>query len=32
MRSCNVTTDGPLKVTLADCKGSEARPSSFSFG
>jgi hypothetical protein len=28
----NVTTDGPLTVTLADCKGPKSEPVSFSFG
>jgi hypothetical protein len=28
----NVTTDGPLTVTLADCKGLKSAPVSFSFG
>jgi hypothetical protein len=28
----NVTTDGPLTVTLADCKGVNSTPVSFSFG
>jgi hypothetical protein len=28
----NVTTDGPLTVTLADCKGVKSTPMSFSFG
>jgi len=28
----NVTTDGPLTVTLADCKGPKSTPVSFSFG
>jgi hypothetical protein len=28
----NVTTDGPLTVTLADCKGVKSAPVSFSFG
>jgi hypothetical protein len=28
----NVTTDGPLTVTLADCKGPKSEPMSFSFG
>jgi hypothetical protein len=28
----NVTTDGPLTVTLADCKGLKSTPVSFSFG
>jgi len=28
----NVTTDGPLTVTLADCKGVKSTPVSFSFG
>ena len=34
--NCNahlsVTTDGPLTVTLADCKGVKSTPMSFSFG
>ena len=28
----NVTTDGPLTVTLADCKGPNSKPVSASFG
>lgn len=28
----NVTTDGPLTVTLADCRGPKSEPVSFSFG
>ncbi len=28
----NVTTDGPLTVTLADCAGPKSEPVSFSFG
>jgi hypothetical protein len=28
----NVTTDGPLTVTLADCAGPKSEPVSFNFG